>query len=94
MRIDNTLPAFYIHLPQNAVIVGRYSPVAQSNNLPPGGILGAGLRPQHGLPGLVVDISPEGWAASRQGRAAGEGSAMNPAAQGQRTMFPLKHKGV
>ena len=79
MRIDNTLPAFYIRLPQNAVLVGRYSPAAQGENLPPGGILGAGLRPQRGIPGVVVDISPEGWAAYRQSRAE-EGRAVDPVA--------------
>ncbi|MCL2231499.1 MAG: hypothetical protein FWB99_00305 [Treponema sp.] len=80
MRIDNTLPAFYIHLPQNTVLVGRYAPAAQPENLPPGGVLGAGIRPQRGIPGVVVDISPEGWAAYRQSREAEEGRAMDPVA--------------
>ena len=79
MRIDNTLPAFYIRLPQDLAIVARYSPAPQTGTVPPGGILGAGLRPQRGIPGIVVDISPEGWAAYRQ-NSAEEGRAMDPAA--------------
>ena len=74
MRIDNTVPAFYIHLPQNAVIVGRFSSEQPVNAMPAEGILGSGLRPQRGIPGVVVDISQEAWAAYRRSTAE-EGSA-------------------
>jgi len=79
MRIDNTVPAFYIRLPQDIAIVARFSHSPPANNLPAEGILGAGVRPQRGVPGVVVDISPEGWAAYRQ-MAAEEGRALDPAA--------------
>jgi len=79
MRIDNTFPAFYVRLPQDVAIVARFSPTAQTNSASPEGILGAGLRPQRGMPGVVVDISPEGWAAYRQSMAE-EGSAAGPVA--------------
>ena len=60
MRIDNALPAFYAGLPQTSA-VAHYSPPAQMTNM--------------SQPGVVVDISPEGWAAYARSRAAAEGGA-------------------
>ena len=70
MRIDNAMPAFYTSLPQNT---------AQVNNLPRTGgeprIFDAVPPAPATGPGIVVDISPEGWEAYARSRAVAEGSA-------------------
>ena len=76
MRIDNTLPAFYTQLTQ-APAMERYS--AAGINAPAGqGRISLPDAPQTNnvfRPGIVVDISPEGWAAyARSKAAAGEGA--------------------
>jgi len=60
MRIDGALPVFYTGLPQSAAVIHN-SPPAQMNNL--------------SNQGVIVDISPEGWAAYAQSKAVAQSSA-------------------
>ena len=65
MRIDNTLPPFYTSFPRAAPSAERYfsrgTPEPQVNN--------------QSRPGVVVDISPEGWAAYARSKALEQGAA-------------------
>ena len=74
MRIDNALPAFYNVFPQNAAVPSVQPTGAPSGAVPP---VSDGSRRE--LPGIVVDISPQSWAAyQRGGGAVGAGGQSAP----------------
>ena len=64
MRIDNALPVYYPSFPQITAAVHNPAPAQTVNTSRPGTV-----------PGIVVDISPEGWAAYAASRAVAEASA-------------------
>jgi hypothetical protein len=61
MRIDNIIPAFNLNLPQLAAAV--HKPIIPEQTI------------NFSYPGVIVSISPEGWAASERIKAAAEASA-------------------
>ena len=81
MRIDNALPAFYTQIPQNTAIE-RYSVPEDPQRM------GALSRP-----GVIVDISPEGWAAYERNKAPEElGAAGKSAILGPKECETCKNR--
>ncbi|MCL2381286.1 MAG: hypothetical protein FWC64_06795 [Treponema sp.] len=72
MRLDNALPSFYTAFPQN-VAPQNVAPVAVAAS--PAVVAQTAQANNLSRPGIVVDISPEGWAAYARSAAMGESDA-------------------